>query len=365
MKIGILSYYGVHNYGALLQANALKTVLDSMGHECFFLTFSRNYDMTPVHKISKYRIGFGSVAFYLRYLMDKGPGNILFNLQKARIAKKYRTENIPLAERYCDFCGDAAIIGSDEVFSLEVGINPFFFGHGIRCPKVLSYAGCFGPTTIDEIDSMNYRDLISSGLMKMDAVSVRDQNSNEIVEKLARRSAEIVCDPVILYGYKDEMVSAKPKMDDYIVVYSYDRNMNDPQEAAAIRDFAKEKRCKIVSVGNYHKWCDKNIVADPVGMLTWIKNAKYVITDTFHGTVVAIICNTPMMVKIRGNSNKLEFLLKEYELTNRIVSDFHELSQAADKNIDFHAVNRIIDKKRQLSMNYLMEALGDKCYESV
>ena len=47
MKIGILTYYGVHNHGAVLQANALRTYLMGKGHEVSFLTFDRNYDFIP------------------------------------------------------------------------------------------------------------------------------------------------------------------------------------------------------------------------------------------------------------------------------------------------------------------------------
>ncbi len=357
MKIGILTYYGVHNYGALLQANALKIVLNSLGHQCSFLTFSRNYDMIPQDQVSKYNFGLGSISYYLKYLMNKGLGNILFNLKKAKSTKNYRVINIPIGNRYSDYIGDVAVIGSDEVFSLEIGVNPFFYGHGIRCPKVLSYAGCFGPTKIDDIDNLNLRHLISSGLQSMEAIAVRDQNSNEIVQQLTGKPATLVCDPVILYGYADEMLTSKPNIGDYIVVYAYDRNMNHPDEVLKIRSFAKKHNCKIVSVGNYHKWCDRNEVADPIGMLTWIKNAKYVITDTFHGSVVSIICNTPMMVKLRGNSNKLEFLLSEYGLTGRIMSDFSELNDIAQKYIDFKTVNDIILERRSESMKYLRTSL--------
>lgn len=360
MKIGILTYYGVHNYGALLQANALKKVLNSMGHECTFPTFTRNYDMTPPEQIKKYRFGIGSISFYLKYLMNNGVGNIVFNLKKAKSAKRYRDENIPLDKRYSDFLGDAAVIGSDEVFSLEIGVNPFFYGHGIRCPKVIVYAGCFGPTQIDDINILNLRLLISSGLQGIDAIAVRDQNSKEIVETLTDKIAKLVCDPVILYGYTEEMLSAKPKIGDYIVVYAYDRNMNAPEEISAIRTFAKKQNCKVVSVGNYHRWCDRNEVACPIGMLTWIKNAKYVITDTFHGSVVSIICNTPMIVKLRGNSNKLQFLLSEYGLTDRIVSEFSEIDSIAQKKVDFNVVNTIISEKRALSLQYLKKTLGNE-----
>lgn len=358
MKIGILTYYGVHNYGALLQANALKTVLNSLGHECSFLTFSRNYDMIPPEQTKKYKLGLSSVPFYFKYLLDKGMGNLVFNYKKARSAKRYRLKNIPLDMRYSDYTGDAAVIGSDEVFSLEIGINPFFYGHGVRCPKVITYAGCFGPTTVEDIDRLKLRALVASGFQSIDSVSVRDKNSKDIVEALSGKAATLVCDPVILYGYKEEMLSSRPKMGDYVVVYAYDRNMNAPEEISAVRAFAKAHNCKIVSVGNYHKWCDRNEAADPIGMITWIKNAKYVITDTFHGSVVSIICNTPMIVKLRGNSNKLQFLLSEYGLTDRIVSNICDIDKVAENEIDFSAINEIISEKRELSLQYLKNVLG-------
>lgn len=48
MKIGILTYYGVHNHGAVLQANALKSVLQKMGHEVSFVSFERNYGLKSI-----------------------------------------------------------------------------------------------------------------------------------------------------------------------------------------------------------------------------------------------------------------------------------------------------------------------------
>ncbi|MCD7955284.1 MAG: polysaccharide pyruvyl transferase family protein, partial [Lachnospiraceae bacterium] len=138
MKIGILTYYGVHNYGAVLQANALKKVLQQEGYEVTFLTFTRNYDMTPSKQVNKYKIGLGSIGFYVKYLTEKGLGNITFNLKKSNALKKFRSEYIPIFGRYSDFDGDAIIIGSDEVFSVDVGVNPFLFGHGLPCSKVIS-----------------------------------------------------------------------------------------------------------------------------------------------------------------------------------------------------------------------------------
>lgn len=359
MKIGILTYYGVHNYGAVLQANALRKVLQNYGHEVVFLTFSRNYDTTPVNQINKYKIGIKSVKFYFGYLFEKGIRNIIFNMKKSKALKKFRSEYIPLFGRYTDFDGDAVIIGSDEVFSADIGINPFFYGHGIPTDKILSYAGCFGSTTAELLTKLHLNELVSSGFRKMSSISVRDNNSKEIVRKVSGLESSIVCDPVILYGYADEMEFKKTNFANYIIVYSYDKNMNSYEEIAAIRSFAKKHCLKIVSVGMYHKWCDKNIVASPTEMITWIKHSKYVITDTFHGAVVSLICNTPMIVKIRGNSNKLGFLLSEYGLTDRIIDNIDQIESVAANEIDFDSINKKMQAKREASMKFLKSALED------
>ena len=79
MKIGILTYYGVHNHGALLQANALKKVLESKDHDCGFLEFKRDYSNITAEQSKKYEISLGSILFYAKYLFNKGICNIFFN----------------------------------------------------------------------------------------------------------------------------------------------------------------------------------------------------------------------------------------------------------------------------------------------
>ena len=357
MKIGILTYYGVHNHGAVLQANALKTVIESKNHKCGFLEFERSYSNISQKQANKYKIGFGSIGFYAKYLMEKGAGNVLYNGGKKHTLAKFRTMNIPMMGKYEDFDGDLAVIGSDEVFSLEIGVNPFLYGNGLQAKHIISYAACFGPTTYEDVVKQGQQKMISDGLYHMDAVSVRDQNSLETVKKTAGLDATLVCDPVILYGYEKEMRFFTPPMKDYILVYSYDKNLNDASEYNHIKAYAEKHGLKIVSVGYYHRWC-KCIDASPFELLGWIKNATLVVTDTFHGSVMSIICNTPVVVKLRGNQNKLRFLLSEYGLLDRTISGFSEMGRVADTPVDFETVNAAIQERRAASMKFLDDALA-------
>ena len=359
MKIGILTYYGVHNHGAVLQANALKTVLTSKGHECGFLEFERSYSNIPQQQANKYKLGFGSILFYSKYLLEKGIGNVLYNIRKKRTLTEFRNGQIPLLDKCENFKGDLAIIGSDEVFSLEIGVNPFLYGNGVNAKHIISYAGCFGPTTFEDVVKMGQEEMISSGFKKMDAISVRDKNSSEIIKRITGINAALVCDPVILYGYEDEMKLYVPPIKDYILVYSYDKNLNDSAEYNYVKQYAQKRNMNVVSVGYYHRWC-KNINATPIELLGWIRNASLVVTDTFHGSVMSIICNTPAVVKLRGNQNKLRFLLSEYGLLNRTIENFSEMERIADLPVDFEIVNKAVQERRAFSMKFLDDAL-DVC----
>ena len=345
MKIGILTYYGVHNHGAVLQANALKSVLEAQGHEVKFLTFNRSYEYIPAEQTKKYKISPASIGFYAKYMTQKGVGNIVYNLEKSKTLKEYRQTHFDLSTPYDRFDGDAIIIGSDEVFN----------GLGLNCNKVLSYAGSFGPTTIEDVDRLAKREKITKGLSGMAAISVRDQNSQSVVKELTGKDVPLVCDPVILYGYSKEM--GKKHDSEYILVYAYDGRMNDPDEVQKIKAFAKAHYKKLYSVGYHHKWCDRNVNVSPDQLLQLINNASFVITDTFHGSVMSIICNTPMAVKLRDNSNKLRYLMSEYGLEDQIVDDFGDLDRAAANKIDFNEVNQKVLERRRFSMNYLVNAL--------
>ena len=358
MKIGILTYYGVHNHGAVLQANALKTVLERKGHECGFLEFERSYSNISKQQANKYKFGFGSIVFYAKYLIEKGAGNIFYNVSKKRTLGQFRATNIPMIGKYEDFSGDLVVIGSDEVFSLEIGVNPFLYGNDLKAKRIISYGGSFGPTTYEDVVEQDQQEMISEGLHRMDAVSVRDQNSMKTVKRIAGIDATLVCDPVILYGYEKEMKSFTPPLKDYILIYSYDKNLNDAAEYNYIRKYAEKRNLKIVSVGFYHKWC-KSIDASPFELLGWIKNASLIITDTFHGSVMSIICNTPAVVKLRGNQNKLQFLLSEYGLLDRTISDFSEMEAVANKSVAFNAVNAAIMERREVSMKFLNDVLAN------
>lgn len=203
MKIVILTYYGVHNHGAVLQANALKSVLQKMGHEVSFVSFERNYDYVLAGKAKKYQISLGSIPYYIGFLKEKGIGNVLYNVKKSQILKEFREANFSMVP-YSEFNGDVTVVGGDEVFSVEIGYNAVMYGYGIKSNRLVSYAASFGPSTTEDIKQKELTEDIQKGLAQFNAISVRDRNSQNVVRDLSDKKVPLVIDPVLLYGYPEE-----------------------------------------------------------------------------------------------------------------------------------------------------------------
>lgn len=361
-KAGIITHHDVHNHGAQLQLFALTKVLYGLGYDAKALRYTKNYDFYEENISRKYNISLASASIYAKYLCKQGINKTLYNVKKRSILNNFRSQNNLVGEYYSHAKGlDAVVIGSDEIFSIESGLNPCFWGMGVPCDKIISYAASFGSTTQDYIKDKHAEEYIKAGIQCLSLISVRDENSKKIVEHLSSRSPQIVCDPVILYGFADEIKKAreeKGKGEKYIAVYSYDSTMNDPETVRAVRDYAKKQGCKIYSIGFYHKWCDRNVNVDPLEIFRWFINAECVITDTFHGAVISIITHSQMYVRLKETSkNKLLWLLKEYELTDRIIEDFSKLDLLSKSEIDFATVNKIVEEKRNSSLNYLRGAM--------
>lgn len=360
MKIKIITHHTVHNHGALLQLYALMQVLKKYDSNVNALDYNKNYDFLESYAQVKYNISMKSIPYYLSFLKEKGIKRTLFNIEKKVILDRFKTKNLMIGEYYskCDNL-DAVFIGSDEVFSIEPGLNTVFWGMGVPAPNIFSYAGCFGPTTIEFIKEKYAEEYIEAGVKRIKRISVRDKNSKQIIERYTHAEVQQVCDPVILYGYNEEKKNfVRPIKEKYIVVYSYDENMNNIKEYNEILHYAQEKKLKVISVGFYHKWCNRCINVDPIELLCWICFAEYVVTDTFHGVVMSIIMNTDFATKIRGNRNKLGYLLEEYGLQNREISDFKELNSIFSTNINYNEVNKKIYKKRKEGLKFIDECIS-------
>lgn len=357
MKVGLLSMQQITNYGSFLQAYGLKSILEGLGHDVEFI------NIVPGEQLAQYRIGkLHKVMLLFKRLRVKNPFRQLqctIKLHK-RFDHEFKPE-LGVKKGLTETHFDVVIIGSDEVFNVAqatwFGFSTQLFGEGLNADKVISYAGCFGATTTDTLRKLGIDMRISDLLSKMDAISVRDMNSVDVVTSLTCKKPNLNIDPVIAYSFEKE-IRIPDIQDDFLFVYTYPLRMNNPDEIKVITDYARNRNLKIISNANYFDWIDEVVTPHPFEVLGYFKKAKCIVTDTFHGAVMSLKFNKQFVVIVREmNNNKLTSLLNQFGLFSRIAHDLLELQEILDSPIDYSHVNERIEEERENTLVYLKSNL--------
>ena len=380
MKVGIMSMQRVINYGSYMQALSLKTMLEELGHDVVFV----DYKARP--SIQHQR----SVSYWLRRgkqaIKNTGLVWTAANLYRGRPigyrpVKTYTADELAfipaLKELGVDYDHfhyhtqvDALIIGSDEVFNClqnadKVGFSPELFGVHNRANLLLSYAASFGNTTLERLEEYGVSKQVGGWLKRFDFLSVRDENSAQIVKALTGKEAQQHLDPALLGGIENMQWEGNSEKA-YLAVYAYPKRITNT-EGAEIVAFAKKNELRVLSLAGAQNFPDfENVTppCTPLQILPYFRNAACVVTDTFHGAIFSIINHIPFAVFCRrpkdvsySNSEKLVDLLIKLNLTDRLVSDENDLDTILGREIDFAAVDAIRAEGRLAAMDYLKQAL--------
>lgn len=367
-KVGILSMQRIKNYGSFLQGFALKNILEEMGHEVEFVDYHVEEPIIKTNNENNKRND--KIAKTLEALKGEEPLNqkIKYIIHKKNFGKKYYSI-LGLTEKpnYNPEL-DALVIGSDEVFNCiqsnkNVGYSLELFGKDNNAKKLITYAASFGNTTLEKLEKYNKKEEIGSLLSKFNAISVRDKNSGNVVEKITDKKVEYHLDPVLAYDYinKCKLIPEIKTKEKYIIVYAYSGRISS-EESNYIKKYAKENNLKVYSIGGAQKCADKFIDCSPFEVLAYFKNAELVITDTFHGSIFSIITKRKFITLVRksvgnayGNEEKLTDLLQRLNLKNRIVYDLNNMKEKLQDEIDYSETYKIIEKSRENTKKYLKD----------
>ncbi len=356
-KNGIMTMHRVVNYGSFLQAYSLKKITEKIVDNVEFVDYKFEKELNNAKE--KKSIITKIIEHY----------DVLYYIKYKKHTKRFSNEYKKYLEKYLNVSDynyeknlDNLIIGSDEVFNCiqpyPVGYSRNLFGYGYDKSNVISYAASFGYTTLKKLEEYKIENEIAGMLNKFTKISVRDNNSYEIVKELIGKEPMYHFDPVIVGDFADEVYNSENvTLKDYIVVYAYPNRLSKT-EKKYIKKFAKKYNKKIVSLGFYQSVADYNLIVDPFMALNYIKNADFVITDTFHGTVFSIKMNTKFCTIIRkSNSNKLTSLLKSLFHSAQMVNDLNDIDKIYNNPIDFSNSNEIIEVEKNKTINYLKENL--------
>lgn len=368
MNIGIMSMQRVINYGSYLQAYGLKSVLESMGHQVQFVDYKVEHSLVqePTSSGARRRNKLVNAVKmisprYRRWRRDQIRANQTCMAFHQTFIQSFLPElGVTSKRNECPEL-DVLVIGSDEVFNCTqdndmVGYSRELFGANHRADKLISYAASFGSTTLEKIKKYGIQDEIAGYLSAFQGLSLRDQNSLDIVKTLCGIQGSYNIDPVLLYDFP-EVESIPVDLKDYIIVYAYAGRIQD-EEAAVIQKFARARNKKLISLGYWQTFCDDYILASPLEVLAYIRNADYVITDTFHGSVFSIKYQKKFGTIVRdSNRQKLTDLLEQFGLEDRQLFSMDQIDHILEQPLDSIKVQQILQKKQKKAMTYLKEQL--------
>lgn len=366
MRIGILTLNLNYNYGGILQAYALISVLKTMGHEPLLIQRKKN------SKLSRRIINLISFIFNRRTYWFEG----LLSRKTYSFINKYipnKTSHLT-QEELMDVCNeyklDAIIVGSDQVWRRWGGKlrKTYFldFCNGSKNLKRIGYGVSFGVDCWEYIDKETR--YIKNQLSNFDAMSVREKSGIELINKYLGMNAEQVLDPTLLLKINDYdeilrnlCMETEPN---YMATYILD---DTEEKKDIIGDFAFKLNLRQSRLGaikearmfNLLFFTSECIWPRVEQWLYMIKKAQFVITDSFHGMVFSIIFHKPFAVLNNDHRGaaRIVSLLEMFGLMDRIVREKEDVNKVIGKKIDWDKIDEVIDDKRQESIAFIKQNL--------
>ena len=370
MKIGIVTLPLHTNYGGLLQAYALQTVLERMRHEVEHLHLPVEFPI--LHPTWKMPLVWSKRAI-LKFLC--GEYNISIFTHPYKWIRKNTDEFIAshIQPRYLNEAGwneelaneyDAIVFGSDQVwrpiyaYPIEKYFGAFL---GASNVKRISYATSFGT---EENEYTEYQQKACAGLLKkFSAVSVREKSAVAICKERFGVGAKHVLDPTMLLSSEDYIPifeqANTPISEGSLAIYVLDRN---PQIDAFIKKQSTQKSLipfrTNSKVENHNAKLSERQQPPVERWLRSFHDAEFVITDSFHACVFSILFHKPFICignKNRGMS-RFDSLLNMFGLENRLV-DINYIADYVEKEIDWEHVDNLLAQKREEAFQFLNQAL--------
>lgn len=246
-----------------------------------------------------------------------------------------------------------AIAGSDQVWNPCYEAKGYEFISFMPAKRRLSFAASIGVENILEDD----KEYFKKRLLEMKYLSVREERAAQIIRELTGREADITLDPTLLLEKEEwEKIVRKPQIDikdKYICTYFLGEIPD------AVRIFAQEKAMAVCCLNNEQD--PELFTIDPAEFLYMIKNAEYVLTDSFHAVAFSIKFNKEFYVfnrEQKGVSNmfsRFETITKRFKLENRIQSREKIIEQSCITQWD--EINQELKLEKDRSMGKLMNEM--------
>lgn len=383
MKIGILTLPLHTNYGGILQAYALQTMLERLGHAPHVI----NLDRTP-KSYSSYYVFKGSVrlvlsslkrlklypTYNIRKLEQKQYEQFLVKSEFTRFfidkyIHNYWVRNYTSDIDRGDF--DAIIVGSDQIWnhnrSQAIGGVQFAFLPFLKNNNVilLSYAASFGKDNWEYTEEET--EIARKNIKKFAAVSVRESSGVKLCqEKLDVKAVQHI-DPTMLLTAEDYInelaLKSEEKSPGNLLVYLIDSSVEKDsivdyiEETLSLKKFIVNSKAEDFQSNNNINDC----IQPPVEK--WLRgfmDAEFVITDSFHACVFSILFRKPFVVvgnKERGIA-RISSLMEMFDIKGRLVSNISDAQKVdLSAKLPLSSIESVLTRERSKAIDYLKEYL--------
>lgn len=387
MKIGIITFHFAYNCGAVLQCLALSEKLKQLGHEVCVINYQPWYHKnrytplknpiyyakkraqrrpegdTVVRQTLRGAKGFAQVVYSWRNYKKFASINKYFTTfakDYLNQTKVYRTiEQLQTDAPKCD----VYISGSDQLWNAKIT-------EGVIDPAYLLEFGS------DDIKKITYSmgvsfkhmtqplEAIKPSLMKLDAISLRERDSFDVIKELTENQVDmhVDVDPTFLLRREeyDKYIPTKELNDEpFILTYTMP-DESQPKVYNAAKMLSEKTGIKVIDVSgnpqNANKKVEDNRICGPAEFLWYVKNATYVVTNSFHGTAFSVNFGKDFVTiphSITGY--RVTEILDKVGLGMRYASNGPAAVKCFDNPIDFDKTQALLDELRQASIEYLKE----------
>ena len=348
MKIGIITFHWATNYGAVLQAYALQNYLIKTGNEVHIIDYVPATIALKQDTLAVLNCDFG---FFKQKQQLKR-----FRRQYLKLTDNKYLSHMDLLNKEHDF--DCIIAGSDQIWNESFTLHgegkvtlSYYLDFAMDKVKRVGYAVSFGFAK----PSNQYIDAVKEEIRKFSAISVREADGVNIVSTFGLKSV-LVCDPTALLEKADYLSVIGNRVTERSSVFAY-----------ILRENQVDAWNTAKYVGKVYK-CDINIRRYVGSMEDWIAaihDAKFVVTNSFHGVMISLIMNTPFIavtIKGSGMNSRITTLLESVGLSTRILETYSEgmIKAIMANEIDWESVNDKFQKLRYTGIKFLQDTLHDE-----
>lgn len=364
MKVSIITIHRVLNYGTVLQAFATQELIKDLGCEVEIIDY-----ITEVRGLKNIFLWYPESLKHsklkkIMYILSRFPANLLKNISFSKFIsehyiltkQKYYTindikQNPPLSDVY--------LVGSDQVWNSKYNQmidRGFFLDFGDTNVKRISFASSFGVSELEKNEFIETKKLLSN----FNSISVREDTGVKIINNMGY-DADLVLDPTLMLNsekwssyIKDKKIKRR-----YVLLFTLYNEDNGATKYA--RQIADELGIEVIQL----YWKPKKrpgvdriaIYKSPFEFLRYIRDAEYVVTNSFHGVAFALDFNKQFITVARSEFNsRLESILRLCRLESRYISNKFDINEALS-TIDYSSVNEILENERKNSLSYLKQAI--------